>query len=117
MGGSRAAGMLDQSDFQDHEMNAAFLLEKILVKIINLAFSTGTHSTPAMVFIFVAFCYMLALLLTATLIFTIWHIIAFDELKIDYKYPIDHCNTLNPLVLPKCLIHGFFSVMFLCAAE
>ncbi|KAG1934451.1 protein cornichon [Pimephales promelas] len=71
-----------------------------------------------MAFTFAAFCYMLALLLTAALIFfAIWHIIAFDELKTDYKNPIDQCNTLNPLVLPEYLIHVFFCVMFLCAAE
>ncbi|CAO2590741.1 Protein cornichon homolog 1, partial [Lemmus lemmus] len=92
-------------------------------------------SSPAMAFTFAAFCYMLALLLTAALIFfAIWHIIAFDELKTDYKNPIDQCNTLNPvsscepgsvittlfsfqLVLPEYLIHAFFCVMFLCAAE
>uniref|UniRef100_A0A3Q1F9A1 Cornichon family member 1 n=1 Tax=Acanthochromis polyacanthus TaxID=80966 RepID=A0A3Q1F9A1_9TELE len=71
-----------------------------------------------MAFTFAAFCYMLALLLTAALIFfAIWHIIAFDELKTDYKNPIDQCNTLNPLVLPEYLIHFFFCVMFFCAAE
>uniref|UniRef100_A0A8C1VYR8 Cornichon family AMPA receptor auxiliary protein 1 n=1 Tax=Cyprinus carpio TaxID=7962 RepID=A0A8C1VYR8_CYPCA len=71
-----------------------------------------------MAFTFAAFCYMLALLLTAALIFfAIWHIIAFDELKTDYKNPIDQCNTLNPLVLPEYLIHVFFCVMFLCATE
>ncbi|MBZ3886457.1 Protein cornichon-like protein 1 [Sciurus carolinensis] len=65
-----------------------------------------------MAFTFAAFCYMLALLLTAVLIFfAIWHIIAFDELKTDYKNPIDQCNTLNPLVLPEYLIHAFFCVM------
>lgn len=84
-------------------------------------FSAGTSAAPfppAMAFTFAAFCYMLALLLTAALIFfAIWHIIAFDELKTDYKNPIDQCNTLNPLVLPEYLIHAFFCVMFLCAAE
>uniref|UniRef100_A0A8C5Y5A8 Cornichon family AMPA receptor auxiliary protein 1 n=1 Tax=Microcebus murinus TaxID=30608 RepID=A0A8C5Y5A8_MICMU len=71
-----------------------------------------------MAFMFAAFCYMLALLLTTALIFfAIWHIIAFDELKTDYKNPIDQCNTLNPLVLPEYLIHAFFCVMFLFAAE
>ncbi|CAI9546757.1 unnamed protein product [Staurois parvus] len=87
-----------------------------------------------MAFTFAAFCYMLALLLTAALIFfAIWHIIAFDELKTDYKNPIDQCNTgggsarISPcncvcccflqLVLPEYLIHAFFCVMFLCAAE
>ncbi|XP_004393132.1 PREDICTED: protein cornichon homolog 1-like isoform X2 [Odobenus rosmarus divergens] len=71
-----------------------------------------------MAFTFAPFSYMLALLLTAVLIFfTIWHIIAFDELKTDYRNPIYQCNTLNPIVLPEYLIHAFFCVMFLCAAE
>ncbi|NXA35657.1 CNIH1 protein, partial [Eudromia elegans] len=75
---------------------------------------------------------------------SLFQIIAFDELKTDYKNPIDQCNTLNPvscprtipsvrlgpglvlvvthvfllqLVLPEYLIHAFFCVMFLCAAE
>ncbi|NWR79664.1 CNIH1 protein, partial [Centropus unirufus] len=80
---------------------------------------------------------------------SVFQIIAFDELKTDYKNPIDQCNTLNPvsrmpnlsffyvnmckvigfgviliqsnwaraLVLPEYLIHAFFCVMFLCAAE
>lgn len=29
-------------------------------------------------------------------------IIAFDELKTDYKNPIDQCNTLNPVSLCVC---------------
>uniref|UniRef100_A0A8C5VLI4 Cornichon family AMPA receptor auxiliary protein 1 n=1 Tax=Microcebus murinus TaxID=30608 RepID=A0A8C5VLI4_MICMU len=65
--------------------------------------SAAACSSPATAFTFAAFCYMLALLLTAALIFfAIWHII---------------CNTLNPLVLPEYLIHAFFCVVFLCAAE
>lgn len=32
-------------------------------------------------------------------------IIAFDELKTDYKNPIDQCNSLNPLVLPEYILH------------
>uniref|UniRef100_A0AAV2JGQ8 Cornichon n=1 Tax=Knipowitschia caucasica TaxID=637954 RepID=A0AAV2JGQ8_KNICA len=80
--------------------------------------SSEPHDRGNMAFTFAAFCYMLALLLTAALIFfAIWHIIAFDELKTDYKNPIDQCNTLNPLVLPEYLIHFFFCVMFFCAAE
>uniref|UniRef100_A0A8C4QRC9 Uncharacterized protein n=1 Tax=Eptatretus burgeri TaxID=7764 RepID=A0A8C4QRC9_EPTBU len=71
-----------------------------------------------MAFTFAAFCYMLALLLTAALLFwAIWHVIAFDELKTDYKNPIDQCGTLNPLVLRDYCIHGLFCVMFLCAGE
>uniref|UniRef100_A0A2I3FST4 Cornichon family AMPA receptor auxiliary protein 1 n=1 Tax=Nomascus leucogenys TaxID=61853 RepID=A0A2I3FST4_NOMLE len=49
-----------------------------------------------MAFTFVAFCYMLSLLLTAALIFfAIWHIIAFDELKTDYKNPTDQSEWLT----------------------
>jgi len=44
-------------------------------------------------------------------------IIAFDELKTDYKNPIDQCNSLNPLVLPEYLLHAFFNILFLVAGE
>lgn len=47
----------------------------------------------AMAFTFAAFCYMLTLVLCASLIFfVIWHIIAFDELRTDFKNPIDQGN-------------------------
>nr|XP_034360775.1 protein cornichon homolog 2 isoform X2 [Arvicanthis niloticus] len=46
-----------------------------------------------MAFTFAAFCYMLTLVLCASLIFfVIWHIIAFDELRTDFKNPIDQGN-------------------------
>uniref|UniRef100_A0A8C6JNZ2 Uncharacterized protein n=1 Tax=Melopsittacus undulatus TaxID=13146 RepID=A0A8C6JNZ2_MELUD len=68
-----------------------------------------------MAFTFAAFCYMLSLVLCAALIFfAIWHIIAFDELRTDFKNPIDQCN---PLVLPEYSIHSLFCIMFLCAQE
>uniref|UniRef100_A0A8B9EVK6 Cornichon family AMPA receptor auxiliary protein 3 n=1 Tax=Amazona collaria TaxID=241587 RepID=A0A8B9EVK6_9PSIT len=72
-----------------------------------------------MAFTFAAFCYMLSLVLCAALIFfAIWHIIAFDELRTDFKNPIDQCNPLNPfLVLPEYSIHSLFCIMFLCAQE
>uniref|UniRef100_A0A8C5U1S2 Cornichon family AMPA receptor auxiliary protein 3 n=1 Tax=Malurus cyaneus samueli TaxID=2593467 RepID=A0A8C5U1S2_9PASS len=72
-----------------------------------------------MAFTFAAFCYMLSLVLCAALIFfAIWHIIAFDELRTDFKSPIDQCNPLNPmLVLPEYSIHSLFCIMFLCAQE
>jgi len=67
-----------------------------------------------MAFTFAAFAYIVALILTAFLIFfVIYHIIAFDELKTDYKNPIDQCNSLNPLVLPEYGIHIFFNILFL----
>ncbi|XP_064621722.1 protein cornichon homolog 1-like [Lineus longissimus] len=71
-----------------------------------------------MAFTFAAFCYILALILTAFLIFfAIYHIIAFDELKTDYKNPIDQCNSLNPLVLPEYGIHCLFCVLFLLSGQ
>ncbi|PNJ39383.1 CNIH3 isoform 5 [Pongo abelii] len=49
-----------------------------------------------MAFTFAAFCYMLSLVLCAALIFfAIWHIIAFDELRADFKSPIDQCNPVH----------------------
>ncbi|CAG0897962.1 unnamed protein product [Darwinula stevensoni] len=44
-------------------------------------------------------------------------IIAFDELKTDYKNPIDQCQSLNPLVLPEYGIHIFFNLLFLFCGE
>uniref|UniRef100_A0A672SK66 Protein cornichon homolog 1-like n=1 Tax=Sinocyclocheilus grahami TaxID=75366 RepID=A0A672SK66_SINGR len=78
-------------------------------------------------------CLMLLTCFRDNTLITRINIIAFDELKTDYKNPIDQCNTLNPtvdrvkkikrvrlalkLVLPEYLIHVFFCVMFLCATE
>ncbi|CAN7995710.1 unnamed protein product [Ixodes hexagonus] len=71
-----------------------------------------------MAFNFVAFCYVVALILTAFLIFmAVFHVIAFDELKTNYKNPIEQCNSLNPLVLPEYLIHTLYNVLFLCSGE
>ena len=64
-------------------------------------------------------------------------IIAFDELKTDYKNPIDQCASLNPLVitllitlttsdliimildqvLPEYILHILFNFLFLLAGE
>uniref|UniRef100_A0AAY5JXF6 Protein cornichon homolog 2 n=1 Tax=Esox lucius TaxID=8010 RepID=A0AAY5JXF6_ESOLU len=87
-----------------------------------------------MAFTFAAFCYMLTLVLCAALIFfVIWQIIAFDELRTDFKNPIDQsnptrarerilnieriCNLLRKLVVPEYSIHGLFCLMFMCAGE
>lgn len=67
---------------------------------------------------FAAFSYIIALILDAFLIFfAVFHVIAFDELKTDFKNPIDQCNTLNPLVLPEYAIHMLFNLLFLMAGE
>uniref|UniRef100_A0A803J1Z0 Protein cornichon homolog 2 n=4 Tax=Anura TaxID=8342 RepID=A0A803J1Z0_XENTR len=96
--------------------------------------SLSAVSFAAMAFTFAAFCYMLTLVLCASLIFfIIWHIIAFDELRTDFKNPIEQgnpsrarervknveriCCLLRKLVVPEYCIHGLFCLMFMCAAE
>uniref|UniRef100_A0A673JKG5 Protein cornichon homolog 2 n=1 Tax=Sinocyclocheilus rhinocerous TaxID=307959 RepID=A0A673JKG5_9TELE len=64
-----------------------------------------------MAFTFAAFCYMLTLVLCAALIFfVIWQIIAFDELRTDFKNPIDQSNPTrarasDTLHLPQLHLH------------
>lgn len=95
-----------------------------------------------MAFSFPAFSYIIALIVDAFLIFfSIFHVIAFDELKTDYKNPIDQCNSLNPvsilplyvavrisktfftyfflfqLVLPEYLLHLLINLLFLLSGE
>ena len=64
-----------------------------------------------MAFTFAAFCYIIALIFSAFLIFfAIWHIIAFDELKTDYKNPIDQ-------VLSGCrqvVLWSVYVCMYVC---
>ena len=51
-----------------------------------------------MAFTYLAFAYIMALVLSAALIFfAIWHVIAFDEIKNDHKNPVEQCNVLNPV--------------------
>ncbi|OQV15902.1 putative Protein cornichon [Hypsibius exemplaris] len=58
------------------------------------------------------------MIVTAVLIFlAIFHMIAFDELKTDYKNPVDQCNTLNPLVIPEYGIHMFICLLFLLSGS
>ncbi|XP_022901903.1 protein cornichon isoform X1 [Onthophagus taurus] len=71
-----------------------------------------------MAFNFSAFAYIIALIVDAFLIFfSLFHVIAFDELKTDYKNPIDQCNSLNPLVLPEYILHMFFNILFAASGE
>ena len=56
-----------------------------------------------MAFTFAAFCYIVALIFSAFLIFfAIWHIIAFDELKTDYKNPIDQVGRIRMYFSSTC---------------
>lgn len=67
---------------------------------------------------YVAAAYIAALIGDAFLIFlSVYHVIAFDELKTDFKNPIDHCKLMNPLVLPEYVIHLFMTVIFLMCGE
>ncbi|CAM9911422.1 unnamed protein product [Lampetra planeri] len=87
-----------------------------------------------MVFSFVAFCYMLSLVLcSALLFFAVWRIAAYDELwresnaasdqtdcitKLERERKIEKlCRMLMKLALPEYFIHCLFCVMFLCALE
>lgn len=67
---------------------------------------------------YVAASYIVALIGDALLIFlSVYHVIAFDELKTDFKNPIDHCKLMNPLVLPEYAIHLFMTTLFLLCGE
>uniref|UniRef100_A0A673K225 Protein cornichon homolog 3-like n=1 Tax=Sinocyclocheilus rhinocerous TaxID=307959 RepID=A0A673K225_9TELE len=80
-------------------------------------------------FTFAAFCYMLSLVLCASLIFfAIWHVSVciFDVLCENILLQDDQsllrnieriCCLLRKLVLPEYSIHGLFCIMFLCAQE
>ncbi|VEL38164.1 unnamed protein product [Protopolystoma xenopodis] len=71
-----------------------------------------------MAFGLIAVVNIIALILCIGLIFlTIYHIIAFEELKTDYKNPVDQCRSLNPLVIPEYSIHGFFTLLFLLTGQ
>ncbi|CAJ0564675.1 unnamed protein product, partial [Mesorhabditis spiculigera] len=69
-----------------------------------------------MAFTFAAFCYLIALIAVAFCIFfAIYTVICIDELKTDYKNPIEQCRNLNQLVLPEYIIHAVFTFLFLCS--
>lgn len=64
-----------------------------------------------MAFNFPAVSYIVALICDAFLIFAaIFHVIVFDELKTDYKNPIDQCNSLNPVCLLGNVLHNITSI-------
>ena len=59
------------------------------------------------------FLYGGALLADILLIFlTIWNVVSFDELKNDFKNPVDLCKSLNPLVLPEYALQAIFTLTF-----
>ena len=77
----------------------SYIHPKILLRI--LLFFQGQH-LYAMIFIFMLwtywqlFCFVLIFKMFRKFFLSL-QIIAFDELKTDYKNPIDQCNSLNPV--------------------
>ena len=68
--------------------------------------------------LFEVFAFILGIIIVIILIFfAIWNIIAFDDLKTDYKNPVDLYNCLNPLVLPEYGIHVALSLVFLIGGQ
>ena len=60
------------------------------------------------------FLYGGALLADIALIFlTIWNVVSFDELRNDFKNPVDLCKSLNPLILPEYAIQAVFTLSFI----
>ena len=71
-----------------------------------------------MAFSFAAFAYIIGLISSAFLIFfAIWYVISIDELKSDFKNPIETCANLNPLVLPEYMVHILPHILFVFCGE
>uniref|UniRef100_A0A2K6WBX4 Protein cornichon n=1 Tax=Onchocerca volvulus TaxID=6282 RepID=A0A2K6WBX4_ONCVO len=71
-----------------------------------------------MAFTFAAFCYLFSLFAVAFCIFfAIFTVICIDELKTDYKNPIEQCNSLNQLVLPEYLLHFILTFLFVLSFQ
>ncbi|XP_064403485.1 protein cornichon homolog 1-like [Halichondria panicea] len=60
------------------------------------------------------FIFLLVMILAIVLLFMmVWHLIMLDELKNDYRNPVDFCTNLNRLVLPEYGIHILITVLLL----
>uniref|UniRef100_A0AC35U1P2 Protein cornichon n=1 Tax=Rhabditophanes sp. KR3021 TaxID=114890 RepID=A0AC35U1P2_9BILA len=71
-----------------------------------------------MAFTFVAFAYLFAMIAVGFGIFiAIMTVISIDELKTDYKNPIEQCRSLNSLVLPEYGVHGAITILFLVTLQ
>jgi len=67
---------------------------------------------------YVAGAYITALIGDAGLIFlAVHHVIAVDELKTDFKNPIDHCKLMNPLLLTEYIVQFIMTALFLLVGE
>lgn len=62
--------------------------------------------------------YIAALIGDAGLIFlAVHHVIAVDELKTDFKNPIDHCKLMNPLLMTEYGVQFVMTLLFLLVGE
>lgn len=62
--------------------------------------------------------YIIALIGDALLAFlSVYHVIAFDELKTDFKNPIKHCKIMNSQVIPEYGLHFIITLLFLAGGD
>ena len=62
--------------------------------------------------------YIAAIIGDGGLIFlAVHHVIAIDELKTDFKNPIDHCKLMNPLLVTEYCVHFIMTLLFLLCGE
>lgn len=60
------------------------------------------------------YVFLLVMICAIVLLFLmVWHLIAVDELKNDYRNPVDFCHNLNKLVLPEYGLHLFITLILL----
>ncbi|KHN76046.1 Uncharacterized protein T09E8.3 [Toxocara canis] len=88
------------------------------LRALGVSPASFAQSSTSMAFTFAAFCYLFALIAVAFCIFfAIFTVICIDELKTDYKNPIEQCKNLNQLILPEYLLHLFFSLLFVLSLQ
>ncbi|KAK5983255.1 hypothetical protein GCK32_013574, partial [Trichostrongylus colubriformis] len=83
-------------------------------EMLSRATLASITDSSGMAFTFAAFAYLIALIAVAFCIFfAIYTVICIDELKTDYKNPIEQCRNLNQLILPEYVIHIIYTFLFL----
>lgn len=60
------------------------------------------------------FVFLLVMVIAIGLLFMmVWHLIMVDELKNDYRNPVDFSSNLNMLILPEYGLHVFITLLLL----
>uniref|UniRef100_A0A1I7X0W3 Protein cornichon n=1 Tax=Heterorhabditis bacteriophora TaxID=37862 RepID=A0A1I7X0W3_HETBA len=94
------------------------MLNPELLSRAGIAKNVSETASGGMAFTFAALAYLIALIAVAFCIFfAIYTVICIDELKTDYKNPIEQCNNLNQLILPEYAIHLVFTLLFVFSAQ